>query len=419
MTARAGYVPVIAVLLFFMLLDLVLVAQSENGSRVIPVFANIVEAGTINRKIETSADVLPLLGVDVHPDTVGRIVEIFVDVGLVVKKGQELAQINNDVQKAQFEQAKAAVTVAKAAVEMQKVMFESAQSSLVSSKSVLESANVQVKNLAQTRARFEKLLSEGAVSRQQLDDLVAQHDSANARLIGATADVSRANDAILSAKMTIEVRRAELLQAEANLNAVRVALDNTMVRAPFDGVIVSRRSDPGAMANPAASLFRIEQNDPVKIIASVIERDIDQMKVGKTRVLVQLDSIDQIYEGVVDLVHPSIDSVSRTGRVEILLKNPDNRLRTGMFAKLSFLLNTSSDVPIVARDSLVRHNGQHFAYVIENGCAIKRLVKIGIIDEARVEIVSGLKPGEQIISRGLEFVREGSPVKVVESESGK
>ncbi|EKD82227.1 MAG: Efflux transporter, MFP component, RND family, partial [uncultured bacterium] len=228
-----------------------------------------------------------------------------------------------------------------------------------------------------------------------------------------------ANDAIMSAKMSIGVRKAELIQAEANLNAVQVALDNTMVRAPFDGVIVSRRSDTGAMANPAVALFRIEKNDPVRIIASVIEKDIDQIKAGKTRVMIHFDSIDAVYEAVADLVYPSIDVVSRTGRVEILLKNPESRLRTGMFAKLSFLLNTSSDVPIVSRDSLVRHNGQHFAYVIENGFAVKRQVMIGIIDENRVEIVSGLKPGEQIVARGLEFIREGSPVKVIESESDR
>ncbi|EKD81117.1 MAG: Efflux transporter, MFP component, RND family, partial [uncultured bacterium] len=255
--------------------------------------------------------------------------------------------------------------------------------------------------------------------RQQLDDLMAQYDSANAGLVTANTGVSRANDAIMSAKMSIGVRKAELIQAEANLNAVQVALDNTMVRAPFDGVVVSRRSDPGAMANPAVALFRIEQNNPVKIVASIIEKDIDQIKAGKTRVLIHLDSIDEVYEAVADLVYPSIDAVSRTGRVEILLKNPDNRLRTGMFAKIIFLLNTSSDVPVIARDALVRHNGQHFVYVIENGCAVKRQVEIGIVDEARVEIISGLKTGEQIVSRGLEFVREGSPVKIVESEIDK
>jgi len=392
---------------------------AQETSRAIPVFATRVTTGTINRRIDTSADVLPLLGVSVHPEAAGRIVEIYVDVGSPVKKGQELAKINDDVQLAQFAQAEAAVTVAKASIELQKVMYESAQSALLAAKAGVEAASSQQKNLAQTRTRLEKLLKEGAVSRQQFDDLMAQCDSANARLVAANADVSRANDTVMSAKMTIGVRRAELVQAEANLNAIQVALENTMVRAPFDGVVVARQADPGAMANPAAPLFKVEQINPVRIIASVIEKDIDQIKSGKTPVVINLDAINESYEAVADLVYPSIDAVSKTGRVEIILKNPELRIRSGMFARLSFLLNTSVDVPIVARDALIRHNGQHFVYVIENGQAMRRQVEIGIVDEARVEIVSGLKAGEQIISRGLEFVREGSQVKIVESENDR
>ena len=174
-----------------------------------------------------------------------------------------------------------------------------------------------------------------------------------------------------------------------------------------------------SMANPAAPLFKVEQINPVRIIASVIEKDIDQIKSGKTPVIINLDAINEAYEAVADLVYPAIDAVSKTGRVEIILKNPENRIRSGMFARLSFLLNTSVDVPIVARDSLIRHNGQNFVYVIENGRAVRRQVEIGIVDEARVEILSGLKAGEQIIARGLEFVREGSQVKIVESESDR
>ncbi|PKL49220.1 MAG: hypothetical protein CVV42_06745 [Candidatus Riflebacteria bacterium HGW-Riflebacteria-2] len=396
-----------------------LLAQDAAVSRAIPVFAARVKTGTINRRIDTSADVLPLLGVSVHPEAAGRIIESYVDVGSLVKKGQELAKINDDVQQAQFAQAEAAVTVAKASIELQKVMFESAQSALLAAKAGVEAASAQQKNLAQTRIRLEKLLAEGAVSRQQFDDLIAQSDSANARLVAARTDVSRANDAVMSAKMTIGVRRAELIQAEANLNAVRVALENTMVRAPFDGVVVARLADPGAMANPAVSLFKVEQNNPVRIIASVIEKDIGQIKSGKTPVIIHLDSIDESYEALADLVYPAIDPVSKTGRVEILLKNPDGKIRSGMFARLSFLLKTSVDVPVVARESLIRHNGQHFVYVIENGRAVRRQVEPGIIDDARVEILSGLEAGEQIISRGLEFVREGSLVKIIESESEK
>lgn len=403
-----------------LLLPVTLPAQNDNGkSLAIPVFAEKVTTGTINRRIETSGDILPLLGVNVHPEAAGRITEIFVDVGSKVKKGQELAQIYNDVQKAQLQQAQAAVTVSKAAIEMQKVMVETTQSALVAAKAGVEAAESQLKNLAVTRERLEKLFSEGAISRQQLDDVIAQHDSASARLTAAKSEEKRAGDAIQSAKMTLEMRRAELIQATANLNSVQVLLDNTLVRAPFDGVITARHADPGAMAGPAAPLFRIEQINPAKIIGTIIEKDLYLIEADKTPAVISVDAIREEYRGVVSRIYPAIDSTSRTGRIEILLQNPDLRLRSGMFAKISLLINTSENKPVVGRDALLKYENNYYAYLIENGHAVKRQVKVGIIDEDRVEVVEGLQPGELIISKGLEFIREGSAVKVSEGDGNK
>jgi len=395
-------------------------AQNGNGNGMaIPVFAEKVTTGTINRRIETSGDILPLLGVNVHPEAAGRITEIFVDVGSKVKKGQELAQIYNDVQKAQLQQAQAAVTVSKAAIEMQKVMVETTQSALVAAKAGVEAAEAQLKNLAVTRERLDKLFSEGAISRQQLDDVVAQHDSASAHLTTARSEEKRAGDTIQSAKMTLEMRRAELIQATANLNSVQVLLDNTLVRAPFDGVITARHADPGAMAGPAAPLFRIEQINPAKIIGTIIEKDLYLIEADKTPAIITVDAIREESRGVVSRIYPAIDSTSRTGRIEILLQNPDLHLRSGMFAKISLLINTSENKPVVGRDALLKYENNYYAYLIENGHAVKRQVKVGIIDEDRVEIVEGLQPGDLIIAKGLEFIREGSAVKVAEGDGNK
>ncbi len=403
-----------------LLIPVELPAQNGNDNGMaIPVFAEKVTTGTINRRIETSGDILPLLGVNVHPEAAGRITEIFVDVGSKVKKGQELAQIYNDVQKAQLQQAQAAVTVSKAAIEMQKVMVETTQSALVAAKAGVEAAESQLKNLAVTRERLEKLFSEGAISRQQLDDVVAQHDSASAHLTAAKSEEKRAGDAIQSAKMTLEMRRAELIQATANLNSVQVLLDNTLVRAPFDGVITARHADPGAMAGPAAPLFRIEQINPAKIIGTIIEKDLYLIEADRTPAIITVDAVREESRGVVSRIYPAIDSTSRTGRIEILLQNPELHLRSGMFAKISLLINTSEDKPVIGRDALLKYENNYYAYLIENGHAVKRQVKVGIIDEDRVEVVEGLKPGDLIISKGLEFIREGSAVKVSEGDGKK
>ena len=390
--------------------------STTKNEIVTPVFSEIVKTGTISQKIKTSGEIKPMLGVSVIPEASGKIEEIFVDVGDFVKKGQKLAQINDETQQAQYQQAKASLNVANASIKMQEVTIESAKSSLVSAKASVEASESQLKNLTVTRKRLEKLFSEGAVSRQDVDDIITKYDNANAAHIAAQTNVKRASDAIQTALVTLEMRKAEQTQATANLNAVKVNLEKTIVDAPFDGVITARYDDPGANANMSKPLFDIQQSNPVKIIGTVIEKDLYQLIAGKTNVAITVDSVEGVFKGIVDKIYPSIDNSSRTGKIEIHLNNSDNRLRTGMFAKIDVLITTHQNAVIVPRDSLVKYDNNYLAYIVEKQgnkyVAVKRDVKVGIFDDDKVEIISGLKAGDRLISKGTEFVREGSTVSI-------
>ena len=391
-------------------------ANNNKNEQATPVYSQLVETKTISQKIKTSGEIKPMLGVGIIPETSGKIEEIYVDVGDFVKKGQKLAQINDETQQAQYAQAKASLNVANAAIKMQEVTIESAKSSLVSAKAAVEASESQLKNLTITRKRLEKLFSEGAVSRQDVDDIITKYDNANAAHISAQTNVKRASDAIQTALVTLEMRKAEQTQATANLNAVKVNLDKTVVDAPFDGVITARYEDPGANANMNKALFDIEQSNPVKIIGTVIEKDLYQLIAGKTNVVITVDSVVGNFKGVVTKIYPSIDNSSRTGKIEIHLDNTDNKLRTGMFAKIDVLVTTHEKAVVVPRDSLVKYDNNYLAYVVEKQgnqyIAVKRDVKVGIFDDDRVEVISGLKAGDRLISKGTEFVREGAPVSI-------
>lgn len=390
--------------------------ESTKTEQVTPVYSQLVTTGTISQKIKTSGEIKPMLGVSLIPEASGKIEEIYVDIGDFVKKGQKLAQINDETQQAQFAQAKASLNVANASIKMQEVTIESAKSSLVSAKAAVEASESQLKNLTVTRKRLEKLFSEGAVSRQDVDDIITKYDNANAAHIAAQTNVKKASDAVQTALVTLEMRKAELTQATANLNAVKVNLDKTIVDAPFDGIITARYEDPGANANTAKPLFDIQQSNPVKIIGTIIEKDLYQIIAGKTSVVITVDSVDGQFKGVVTKIYPSIDNSSRTGKIEIHLDNPDNKLRTGMFAKIDVLVATHENAVVVPRDSLVKYDNNYLAYVVEKQgdkyIAVKRDVKVGIFDDSKVEIISGLKAGDRLISKGTEFVREGAPVSI-------
>ncbi len=390
--------------------------ESTKTEQVTPVYSQLVTTGTISQKIKTSGEIKPMLGVSLIPEASGKIEEIYVDIGDFVKKGQKLAQINDETQQAQFAQAKASLNVANASIKMQEVTIESSRSSLVSAKAAVEASESQLKNLTVTRKRLEKLFSEGAVSRQDVDDIITKYDNANAAHIAAQTNVKRASDAVQTALVTLEMRKAELTQATANLNAVKVNLDKTIVDAPFEGVITARYEDPGANANMSKALFDIQQSNPVKIIGTIIEKDLYQIIAGKTNVVITVDSVEGEFKGVVTKIYPSIDNSSRTGKIEIHLDNPENKLRTGMFAKIDVLVATHENAVVVPRDSLVKYDNNYLAYVVEKQgdkyIAVKRDVKVGIFDDSKVEIISGLKAGDRLISKGTEFVREGAPVSI-------
>ncbi|MBR4570210.1 MAG: biotin/lipoyl-binding protein, partial [Candidatus Riflebacteria bacterium] len=150
--------------------------ESTKTEQVTPVYSQLVTTGTISQKIKTSGEIKPMLGVSLIPEASGKIEEIYVDIGDFVKKGQKLAQINDETQQAQFAQAKASLNVANASIKMQEVTIESSRSSLVSAKAAVEASESQLKNLTVTRKRLEKLFSEGAVSRQDVDDIITKYD---------------------------------------------------------------------------------------------------------------------------------------------------------------------------------------------------------------------------------------------------
>lgn len=395
------------------------VAEASD-TNIQPVIVEKVEAADISHQLQTSGDIIPLQGADIHPKTAGEIFKINVSESSQVVSGEVLAEIDHRILDAQLEQAKAAVTVAKASVEVQEVLVKSAESALVSAKAHVNSVKAQVTNLTATRKRFEELFREGAVSEQQLDDVVAQHDALQAQLVAAESAVRQAEDGIQSSKVTLKVKEAQLIQATSNLHAVAVQRENAFVRAPFAGVITMRALDAGAMANSAQPIFRLEQMNKVKVVGSLVEKDLMQLQAGKTEALVRVDTYDREFNGVVTKVYPAISAKTRTGLFEVVLDNPELMLRSGMFATIRLFLKTEKNATVVAKDALLTHSGQYsVVQVTKEGMAVRKPVTVGIIQGTRAQILDGLEPGDLIVGQGAELVKTGVRVKPVLTEGSK
>lgn len=395
-------------------------ASEADDTNVQPVIVEKVEGADISQQLQTSGDVMPLQGADIHPKITGEIFKINVSESSQVVAGEVLAEIDHRILDAQLEQAKAAVTVAKASVEVQAVLVKSADSALVSAKAHAESIKAQVVNLAATRKRIEELFRGGAVSEQQFDDVVAQHDALQAQLVAAQSAIRQAEDGIQSSKVTLKVREAQLVQATANMHAAEVQRENAFVKAPFTGVITMRALDAGAMANAGQPVFRLEQMNQVKIVGSLVEKDLLQLQAGKTKAVVRVDTYDKEFAGVVTKVYPAISAKTRTGQFEVVLDNADLALRSGMFANIRLFLQTESNATVIAKDALLSHSGQYSVVkVTSEGMAVRQPVKVGIVQGTRAQILEGLEPGDMIVGQGAELVKTGVRVKPVLVEANK
>ncbi|NLI78037.1 MAG: efflux RND transporter periplasmic adaptor subunit [Candidatus Riflebacteria bacterium] len=379
-----------------------------------PVIAQKVTTGDIHLQLVTSGEVEPALGVDLFPKISGQIVQFNVSEGSVVNEGDLVAEIDHRIQDTQLEQAEAALTVAQAAVDLQEVMVKTAQSGVTAARAQADAVRAQVTNLTASRARLEKLHKEGAISRQQLDDVTAQHDAAQAQLVAATSNVNQATDGILSAQMNLKMKQAQLVQAKANLHAVQVTREDAFIKAPFQGIVTRRHLDPGAMANPSQKLLRLEKMNPVKVIGTLVEKNLLLLQPERTEARVRTDSIAEEFIGTVAKIYPAIDPKTRTGQFEVIIDNPERKLRSGMFANIRLFLETAKGAVVVPRDALLAHNGDRAAIrVTPEGIAEKVKVRTGIVQEDRVEILDGLQPGDTIVTQGLEFIRVGAPVKAI------
>jgi RND family efflux transporter MFP subunit len=220
---------------------------------------------------------------------------------------------------------------------------------------------------------------------------------------------------------------AQLSLAEAQLQLARVAvdtaqanLDDTVIRAPFAGIVGKRLVDEGARltAMPPTPIAVVVDLSHVKVIGAASEKYRSRVSVGLP-VRVLIDAVRSApYEASIERIEPLVDPASRSFTVQVVLVNEDTALQAGMSAQMQLDLGerTSTAVPedVVLRSDLSGNRGTIF--VIENAIARAREVTVGVRDGDLREIDNGLEPGETVVRGGQEQLSDGQRVRVIEVE---
>ena len=225
--------------------------------------------------------------VGVNPKVSGRIVELYVKEGDMVKKGQILARIDQDAQKTERTQAEAAIRAQYAQIQ-QAVINSNTDSgtldaALLLAKAKQDQAATALSLAQKDEARYSALLAQGAVSQQQYDTIHANMENARSAYDAAGAAVASARVSLDRKAANAEAEEAQREQLEAlrgKLDAVALSENETVIRAPFDGVITKKYLEEGALVSPSVPIFSLQDSRDNWVDFKVKETDLGKYHVG-------------------------------------------------------------------------------------------------------------------------------------------
>ena len=237
-----------------------------------------------------------------------------------------------------------------------------------------------------------------------------------------------ANGRLVSMQVTLGsvVQRGAII-AEVDPSRPGTAFSLSPVYAPVSGMVISVPMTVGSTVSTSTTLFTLAVNDSIEIEASVPEREIGQLTTG-LKAEIRLEAFPgEIFNATVTQVSPVVDPISRTKKITMRFDRNDQRINSGMFARVRLNTRTYGNVISIPQEALLKHRGKTVVYILNtnpdthyaNGVpegtprVEMREVITGVTIDREVEIRSGIEPGEAVVVQGQQFLTDGAPVRVI------
>ncbi|MDY6832477.1 MAG: efflux RND transporter periplasmic adaptor subunit [Thermodesulfobacteriota bacterium] len=210
----------------------------------------------------------------------------------------------------------------------------------------------------------------------------------------------------------LDIARAKYEQVKAQLVRAQESEQDYEVSAPFSGMVSRLLANEGDFVAPRAGLVEIYDPATLVLRTTVPERHAADLKMDMTADI-RLDAYpDRAFTGRISRLYPFLEAQMRTRTIEITINEPVDLL-PGMFGRIQLILESISDARIIpAQALLVTPRGEAVVFIVENGKAFQRQVKTGIEEKGRLQILSGVTPGEQVIVSGNEKLKDGAAIRL-------
>ncbi len=344
----------------------------------------------------------------VIPRMPGEVTRVLVEEGEQVNQGDLLLEMDTREIDKNIEQAEAGVEAARTQLEMAEEGLREEEIDQI--KETVKQAETQLELAEASYERIKALRDEGIVSEQEYEQVLMEKNMAHSNLVSAMINLDMAQSG--ARDLEIRAARAQLRQAEIQLELAEMARDDARVTAPRDGVIISRDVEPGELVGEAQPPLVIGNLDPLHLTVRVGERDIGKIETGQKAQISLRALPDKEIMGEVSRVSPVADPDSRLFGVTIEVSNPDHQIRPGMYAEASVILDSGPAYPLVPTEAIYYDNQAPYVYTISEGRASPRHISTGEEENGKTAITSGLRAGEEVI---IEADGELAPGNLVES----
>jgi len=377
-------------------------APQGGGFGAIPVPIAAVESGIVTDSSDYVANLQSRQSVTLQPRVDGYVQEIYVKAGDRVEAGTPILGIDPARQQAVVQRSVAAVATSQAD-------FESARATLAQLRARKESILSSVEFNQKEYNRFSQLSSEGAISKQRLDEVSNNLRNAKAELGQIDAQMAAQMASINSAATRIEENRAGAIQEE-------VQLEFYTVTAPFAGIVGDIPVKVGDNVNVSTQLTTVTQNQVLEVQIAVPVENAPRLRMGLPVEL--LDSQDKsLARGSVAFISPNINPQDQSVLVKANFNNANNQLKSNQFVRARLIWASRSGV-LVPTSAISRLGGQDFVFVAEessaNGqtqlIANQKPVKLGKITGNKQEVLSGLTPNSKIVVAGILQLQNGAAI---------
>lgn len=257
---------------------------------------------------------------------------------------------------------------------------------------------------------------DSSVARASLRE--AQATLENARR-ASTRAVELAKGSLIS-RSELENTEAQLAVSEARVASARAQLQKMTLVAPFGGVVGLREVSVGAYVNIGQVLVNLVRLDPMEVDFSLPESQLSSAKVGQP-VSITVDALaGETFTGELKAIEPLIDVNTRSAKLRAQVANADYKLHPGLFARVNLGTGSNATALLVPEQALLQQGETRFVYRIVDGKAARTEVKTGQRLPGKLEIVEGLKPGDQVITagQGKPMMHDGMPVMVLPPSGG-